>query len=129
MAASFVGKKILIVDNDPQMVAALVRLLQDTGATLETAADGHAALEKAEAFDPDLVVLKTLLPKRSGHLVLELLKRSGKSGHRVPYVIMITSIEGKRQQVWAQSLGADDFFHKPFPMERMLERVEELLGS
>ncbi len=129
MAASFVGKKILIVDDDHKTVTALVHALEDIGATIETAVDGEAALEKAEAFNPDLVILEMMLPKRSGHLVLELLKRSGKNGHRVPYVIVITAIEGKRHRVWAENLGADDFFHKPFPKVRLLEKMEELLGS
>lgn len=129
MAASFVGKKILIVDDDPRMVTALMTFLEDTGATIETAVDGEAALEKAEAFNPDLVILEMALPKRSGHLVLESLKRSGKSGHQAPHVIVLTGIQGKRHRIWAENLGADDFFHKPFPKVRVLERLEELLGS
>ena len=111
------------------MVTALVTVLADTGATINTAMDGNAAIVAAEEHDPDLVVLDAMLPKRSGFLVLEKLKGPSKKRGQKPFVIMITGNEGKRHQVWARSLGVDDYLNKPFRMERLTKSVEELLTS
>ena len=123
------GKSILLVDDDRDMIDTLVAVLADTGAELRTAADGNAAVEVAGEFDPDLVVLDAMLPKRSGFLVLEKLKGAGKKRGSRPFVIMITGNTGKRHQVWAESLGVDGYLNKPFRMERLLDSVEKLLGN
>ena len=130
MASAFEGKNILLVDDDRDMIHALVSILDDTGATVRTACDGNEAVVMAGEFDPDLVVLDAMLPKRSGFLVLEKLKSGAKEkkGAR-PFVIMITGNEGKRHQVWAQNLGVDGYLNKPFRMERLIESMEKLLGN
>ena len=121
------GKSILIVEDDPDMVTALQHVLSDTGATIQTAMDGNAAVEAAAEFKPDLVVLDAMLPKRSGFLVLEKLKGPNKKKGQKPYIIMITGNDGKRHRTWAESLGVDGYFNKPFRMERLLTSVEKLL--
>lgn len=130
MASAFEGKSILLVDDDRDMITALVSILDDTGANVRTACDGNEAVVIAAEFDPDLVVLDAMLPKRSGFLVLEKLKSGAKKkkGGR-PFVIMITGNEGKRHQVWAQTLGVDGYLNKPFRMERLIESMEKLLGN
>ena len=127
VSATLEGKTILIVEDDPDMIVALRAVLSDTGATIETAMDGNAAIEVATEADPDLVVLDAMLPKRSGLLVLEKLKGPAKKRGQRPYVIMITGNAGKRHQVWAESLGVDGYLNKPFRMERLTESVEKLL--
>jgi len=129
VAGHFEGKKLLIVEDDPDMVTALTAILGNTGATLETATDGNAAIDVAEEFEPDLVVLDAMLPKRSGFLVLEKLKGPKRKRGEKPFVIMITGNEGKRHQVWAESLGVDGYLNKPFRMERLMESVERLLTN
>ena len=128
MTSSLQGKNILLVDDDPDMLTALTTVLDGSGATIETAADGNEAIEAAIEFDPDLVVLDAMLPKRSGFLVLEKLKISKKRGVK-PLVIMITGNSGKRHQVWAESLGVDGYLNKPFRMERLVEQMETLLST
>jgi DNA-binding response OmpR family regulator len=123
------GKSILLVDDDPDMILALQTILDGTGATIETAVDGNQAVEVAASFNPDLVVLDAMLPKRSGFLVLEKLKGANKKKGQRPFVIMITGNAGKRHQVWAESLGVDGYINKPFRMERLMERIEQLLGT
>lgn len=129
VAPSFDGKTILIVDDDPDMVTAITTVLSDSGANLQTAADGNAALDAAREHDPDLVVLDAMLPKRSGFLVLEKLKSVGKKRGSKPFVIMITGNAGKRHQDWAESLGVDGYINKPFRMERLIESVEKCLAD
>lgn len=122
------GKNILLVDDDPDTLTAISAVLHPTGATIRTAADGNRALEVTADFDPDLIVLDAMLPKRSGFLVLEKLKPNKKRGER-PLVIIITGNTGKRHQTWAQSLGVDGYFNKPFRMERLVGSIEGLLTN
>lgn len=127
VASTLAGKTILIVEDDPDMVIAISTILGEAGATIETATDGNAAITAANEFDPDLVILDAMLPKRSGFLVLEKLKNAGKKRGQRPFVIMITGNEGKRHQTWAESLGVDDYLNKPFRMERLIGSMESLL--
>lgn len=127
MSKTLEGTNILIVDDDRDMVTALEAVISDTGATIATAYDGNEAIEMAESFSPDIVVLDAMLPKRSGFLVLEKLKGSNKKKGEKPYVIMITGNEGKRHQVWAESLGVDGYLNKPFRMEKLIDSLEKLV--
>ncbi|MBN1344673.1 MAG: response regulator [Phycisphaerae bacterium] len=102
--------------------------LSETGAEVATATDGNQAITVCEAHDPDLVVLDMGLPKRSGFLVLNGIKPTRKAGSR-PYVVVVTGNAGKRHEVYARSLGVDDYLNKPFRMERLITAVENLLGS
>lgn len=126
MSTAFEGKSILVVDDDPDILTAIKAAFEETGATIHTASDGNQAGESVAAYEPDLVVLDALLPKRSGFLVLEKLKASRPRGSK-PFVIMITANEGKRHQAWAESLGVDDYMNKPFRMEKLLASAERLL--
>lgn len=129
MGSALEGKTILLVDDDLDMLAALRAVLDDTGAEIRTAVDGNEAVEVAAEFDPDLVVLDAMLPKRSGFLVLEKLKGPQRKRGARPFVIMITGNAGKRHQTWAQSLGVDGYFNKPFRMERLIESLEKLAAN
>ena len=129
VSSALTGKNILLVDDDPDMITALQAVLDGTGAVIETASDGNAAVEAAASFDPDLVVLDAMLPKRSGFLVLEKLKGANKKKGQRPFVIMITGNAGKRHQTWAESLGVDGYLNKPFRMERLTDRIEQLLST
>ena len=127
VANNLEGKNILIVDDDRDMVIALETVISETGATIEIAYDGNEAIEVAQRFEPDLVVLDAMLPKRSGFLVLEKLKGSNMKKGKKPFVIMITGNEGKRHQIWAESLGVDGYLNKPFRMEKLVDSIEKLL--
>ena len=129
MERALQGKSILLVDDDPDMLTALQTVLDGSGANLETAGDGNQAIEKAASFDPDLVILDAMLPKRSGFLVLEKLKGATKKKGQRPLIIMITGNTGKRHQTWAESLGVDGYLNKPFRMERLVERMEQLFTN
>ena len=124
MSEQLDGKTILVVDDDRDILTALEAVLGEMGAEVHTAADGNAALTEAEGCEPDLVILDQMLPKRSGFLVMEKLRR----GEHCPKVIMITGNQGSRHKVYAQSLGVDAYLNKPFRMERLIDQVTDLLG-
>lgn len=119
------GKRILLVDDNAEVIEALRYALSSRGYQVLVARDGNQGLAMAEREDPDLVILDMMMPKRSGFLVLERLRRT----RRVPVrVIMITANEGSRHKAYAEMLGVDDYIRKPFAMDRLLESVQKLLG-
>ena len=118
-------KRILIVDDDPDIVESVRYPLEKKGYEVLIARDGNQGLTLAEKELPDLVILDMMMPKRSGFLVLEKLRRT----HEEPIrVIMITANEGSRHKAYAEMLGVDDYIRKPFAMDRLIESVEKLLG-
>ncbi len=127
MADELKGKSLLLVDDDVEVLRALEAALADTGAAIDTAVDGNAAVEKAQADKPDLMVLDLMMPKRSGFLVLESLKK-GKPRTAPPRVVVITGNPGTRHRLYAEGLGAEGYFQKPFRMDRLVEKVLELLS-
>jgi DNA-binding response OmpR family regulator len=128
MPGPLVGKTILLVDDDADILGAMQTALSELGPEILTASDGKAAVDVASRKTPDLVVLDQMLPKRSGFLVMENLKR-GKSRTDPPRVIMITGNMGSRHKVYAEGLGVDVYLNKPFRMEKLIESVLKLLGA
>jgi len=126
VSSALEGKNILIVDDDPDIVSTIEKVLDDLGAIVVTAVDGNAAVAAAQSGQPDLIILDAMLPKKSGFLVLEKLKAGSKRGDK-PLVIMITGNDGKRHQQWAESLGVDGYITKPFRMERLDGAMEKVL--
>ncbi len=118
-------KRILLVDDDHEIVESMKTVLESRGYTILVARDGNQGLAIAESEVPDLVVLDMMMPKRSGFLVLEKLRRSRPDPMRV---IMITANEGSRHKAYAEMLGVDDYIRKPFAMDRLLDSVDRLLS-
>jgi DNA-binding response OmpR family regulator len=118
-------KRILLVDDDAEIIEALRFALSGQGYEILVARDGNQGLAMAEREDPDLVILDMMMPKRSGFLVLEKLRRTRPVPTRV---IMITANEGSRHKAYAEMLGVDDYIRKPFAMDRLLDSVARLLG-
>ena len=115
--------RVLLVDDDAEIVESMRTVLESKGYEILVARDGNQGLLMAERENPDLVVLDMMMPKRSGFLVLERLRRS----HPVPMrVIMITANEGSRHRAYAEMLGVDDYIRKPFAMDRLLGSVQRL---
>lgn len=121
------GKRILLVDDDPDILVSLQATFEPTGATIETAANGNKAVELAEANLPDLMVLDMMLPGRSGFLVLEKLKKRRPADK--PFVIMITGNQGSRHRMFADTYGVNEYFQKPVKMDKLVSTAERLLGA
>ena len=115
--------KILIADDDADILASLKMALTETGHEITTVSDGLAAIEWAEAQDPDIVILDLMLPKRGGFQILQKLKGNVQAQGKRPLICMITGNEGMRHKEFAERNGVDDFLRKPFAMGRMLEVV------
>jgi len=119
-------KRILLVDDDAEIVESMRFALESKGYQVLVARDGNQGLAMAEREDPDLVILDMMMPKRSGFLVLEKLRRTRPVPTRV---IMVTANEGGRHKAYAEMLGVDDYIRKPFAIDRLVDSVRRLLGE
>jgi len=128
MNDSLKDKKILLVDDDSDILTSMQAAFEPTGATIDTASDGNRAVELAEKNAPDLVVLDMMLPKRSGFLVLEKIKAK-KPRNAKPFVIMITGNQGARHKMYAESLGVSEYLNKPVKMDKLIASAEKLLAT
>jgi DNA-binding response OmpR family regulator len=128
MSSPLEGKRILLVDDDPDILTSMQAALEPTGATIESANNGNKAVEMAEKNLPDVIVLDMMLPGRSGFLVLEKLKAK-KPRNTKPFVIMITGNTGARHKMFAESLGVSEYFTKPVKMDKLIAAAERLAGG
>ena len=120
------GRKVLLVDDDHDVLQTLQAAFEPTGCQLFTSRNGNKAIDLAQRETPDLIVLDMMLPGRSGFLVLEKIK-SDKLPSEKPYIIMLTANEGMRHQMYAEARGVNDYFHKPASLEKLLARAEQLI--
>ena len=115
--------KILVVDDEPAVRAALERALALERYDVELAADGHEALEHLAAAAPDAVVLDVAMPGIDG---LEVCRRLRAAGDRTP-VLMLTARDAIDDRVAGLDAGADDYLVKPFALRELLARLRALL--
>jgi len=118
-------RRILVVDDDPEVRSVIDQAMQAEGALTQTCGDGNAAVRICTEDPPELVVLDVMLPKRSGFLVLEKLKELDQP----PLVVMVTANEGRRHQQFAEALGVDGYLLKPLRLERLITLSRDLLGQ
>ena len=126
MSESLKDKKVLLVDDDADILTSMQAAFEPTGAQIETAGNGNKAVEIAEKSQPDLVVLDMMLPGRSGFLVLEKIKAK-KPRNSKPHVIMITGNQGARHKMYAETLGVSEYFTKPVKMDKLISTAEKLV--
>ncbi len=125
MAGRLEEVKVLIVDDDRDVLESMDAAFQAEGALTQLATDGNEAVRICLEDPPDLVILDMMLPRRSGFLALERIKGREDS----PLVIMVTANEGKRHQAYAESLGVDDYLLKPVPLGRLVSVAADLIDK
>jgi CheY-like chemotaxis protein len=129
MATDKTGKyKILVVDDDPDIITTLRIALEEIGLTVLTASDGLLAIEVAETERPDMIILDLMLPKRGGFQILQRLKGNPTMKGKRPLVCMVTGNEGMRHKEFAERHGVDDYLRKPFAIPRLLEAVHAFIA-
>src|SRR5580704_9752950 len=115
--------RILIVEDEPNMVTGLRDNFEFEGYQVLTASDGVSGLERALADSPDLVILDVMMPRMSGLEVCKQLKAKRPS---IP-IIMLTARGQEVDKVVGLELGADDYVTKPFSIRELLARVKSVL--
>jgi len=116
------NQRILVVDDEPQMLEILKLYLSREGFHVHTAADGEAALSAFEAHAPDLVVLDLMLPKLDGLTVFKRMR-----AQRAVPIIMLTARGDEVDRVLGLELGADDYVVKPFSPREVVARIKNAL--
>lgn len=115
-------KRILIVEDEPELQELLCAYLQDAGYAAAVAGDGAAALDLFRAQSFDLVLLDIMLPKIDGFGVCAQIRRQS----QVP-ILMLTALDGEAQQLRGFGLNIDDYVTKPFSMPVLLEKIRVIL--
>ena len=120
-------KRILVVDDHPQLVDLIKIRLESSGFEVITATDGQEGLTKARKEQPDLIVLDVMLPKMNGYKICRLLKFDRKF-RDIP-IVMLSSRAKKSDADVGLKMGADEYLFKPFNPKQLLEVVKKYVGS
>jgi two-component system alkaline phosphatase synthesis response regulator PhoP len=121
------GKRVLIVDDEPNIVTSLEFLMEVNGYEVCIARNGEEALNQAHAVHPDLILLDVMLPIRSGFEVCQKVRES--IGLRGIKILMLTAKGRDIEVEKGKAVGADDYITKPFSTQELVERVRRLLGE
>jgi DNA-binding response OmpR family regulator len=121
------AKKILIADDEPNIVISLEFLMQRNGYEVKTAGDGEAALQLVNEFRPDLILLDIMLPLKSGYEVCQKIRENPDVS--AMKVVMITAKGRDIEVAKGLALGADAYITKPFSTQDLLDQVKRLLSE
>ena len=119
-------KKILVVEDDPDLVELLSYNLRASGFAVGTAADGVDALKKTRSISPDLILLDLMLPELDGFAVCDILRRDPATA-AIP-IIMVTAMSSHLARLTGLEAGANDYITKPFSLKQLIARIRELLA-
>ena len=120
------AKKILIVDDEPNIVISLEFLMKKEGFEVAVANDGDEALAKVVSFNPDLLLLDVMMPKKSGFEVCEALRAdSQRAGLKI---VMLTAKGRDTEMAKGLAIGADAYVTKPFSTKELVDKVKEMLA-
>lgn len=120
-------QKILVVDDDSELVELVSFSLKQAGYTVGTASDGVEAIKKARTLSPDLIVLDVMMPELDGFAVCEILRRDSATAS-IP-IMMLTALSSELGRMAGLGSGATDFLTKPFSPRQLLARIEDLLNQ
>jgi DNA-binding response OmpR family regulator len=119
-------KKILVVDDEPNIIMAVEYTLRKNGYEVFIARDGEEAIALAEKLEPDLVILDIMMPKVDGYEVLQHLKQH-KTLKETTQTVIISAKQKESDVDKAMTLGAKAYIKKPFSMKKLLSTVSELI--
>src|SRR5205823_12712770 len=118
------ARKVLIADDEPDILEILKYNLLNEGYQVMTAKDGDEAIEKAKIFLPDLIVLDIMMPQKSGVQDCEILR--SQSAFRNTLIIFLTALNDESTQIRGVETGADDYVSKPISPKVFIRRVNAL---
>jgi len=118
--------KVLIVDDEPNIVISLQFLMKQGGFETSVARDGDEALLEVERFRPDLVLLDVMMPRRDGYEVCQQLRSTGWTDLKI---VMLTAKGREAEATKGLALGADAYVTKPFSTSELVDTVTRLLAG
>jgi DNA-binding response OmpR family regulator len=120
-------KKVLIADDEPNIVISLEFLMEHCGYTVKVARNGEEVLQQVETFRPDLILLDVMLPLRNGFEVCRKIREN--TAFQAIKIIMLTAKGRDIEVTKGLALGADAYVTKPFGTKELLEQVRKLLDE
>ena len=117
--------KVLVVDDEPNVLRSLVQYLTIEEFEVETASNGPEALEKVDSFNPELILLDVMMPGMDGFEVLDKVKE--KPGHTNTPVIMLTAKDQSSDVLKGYQSGATSYLVKPFNLDELVETINQTL--
>jgi len=120
-------KRILIVDDQKDIVELIRFKLENEGFECLVAFDGEEGLQKAKKEDPDLILMDIMMPKINGYQVCRLLK-SDENYKNIP-IIMLSAKDQESDKFWGKESGADDYITKPFNFEELFQKIQGYLKA
>lgn len=121
------GKRVLLIEDEPNIIEAIRFILSRDGWTVETHSDGGTAVAAVEAKWPDIIILDVMLPNKSGFDILRELR--GMDAHKARPILMLTARGQKKDRELAEASGVSVFMTKPFSNADMLEAVRTLAAD
>lgn len=121
------SRKILMIDDEDQLVQMVKMRLEANGYKVIIAYDGMEGLKKAREERPDLILLDLMLPKMDGYKVCRTLKFDEK--YKDIFIIMFTARVQESDERMGKEVGADAYITKPFDAQRLINKIKELLGE
>jgi DNA-binding response OmpR family regulator len=122
-----VGKRVLLIEDEPNIIEAISFILSRDGWTVHTHEDGASAMEKVLAMPPDMIILDVMLPGRSGFDVLRDM-RATEVTKDIP-VMMLTARGQEKDRALAHRLGANHFMTKPFSNTEVRDYVRSVMEA
>ena len=127
-------KTILIVDDEPDILATLQFRVEQEGFEVRVARDGISALESVRSSPPDLVLLDVMLPGENGYRISKQIREDEEKGElpHIPIILLTArdlSSEPEREKMFLNFSAADEMLCKPFDMPLLLEHIHRLLGQ
>ena len=113
--------KILIADDEPDIIEILSFHLMKAGFDITTACDGSEAIEKAKQFEPDCIILDVMMPKRTGFEVCEYLRSNSQFDKTL--IVLLTALNDEDSHIKGLELGGDDFVSKPISPKVLISRI------
>lgn len=117
--------KILIVDDEQDILEIIQYNLRKAGFETETADNGDEAIKKALSFSPDLILLDVMMPGKSGHQTIQAIRQHPQLDHTI--LIFLTALSDEKSEIEGLKLGADDYITKPIKMELLITRLKTSL--
>lgn len=125
-------RKVLVVDDEPDLVESLTFLLKGAGWEVETAADGHAALGAALVFRPDVILLDVMMPRENGYRVARKVREAQGAGllPEATRIVLLTARkldhDPERERLFEEFARPDMVIYKPFDIDHLLAAVADL---
>ena len=122
-------KKVLIVDDEVNIVIALEFLMEQAGYQTKVAYNGQDALNMMSDFAPDLILLDVMMPKVNGYSVCQRIRETSQTPHQQPKIVMLTAKGRDAEITKGLALGADAYITKPFSTRDLVSDVQKLLSE